>query len=183
MAADGHPGPHTGKPRREASVGRMELVPSTTTSAGKPFHLLCQAGRALVAAPLSQVLETMRPLPVTPLVGLPPFLPGVAIIRGKPTPIVDVGAILSPPECREPARFVVLNCQQRVLGLAFERVLGVRELPAAILQRTPPLLRAAASAVVEAIGALDEQLLLVLRAARVIPEETWKVLESAGTRA
>jgi hypothetical protein len=42
----------------------------------------------------------------------------------------------------------------------------------------PPLLREAQADVVEAIGVLDAQLLLVLRASRILPEEVWRTLST-----
>jgi purine-binding chemotaxis protein CheW len=58
-------------------------------------------------------------------------------------------------------------------------VIGLRELDAIREEEMPPLLREARADVVEAIGILDAQLLLVLRASRLVPEEVWQTL-SAG---
>jgi purine-binding chemotaxis protein CheW len=55
-------------------------------------------------------------------------------------------------------------------------VVGIRDLGAVGPEDLPPLLRGARAEVVEAIGVLDTQLLLVLRAARLLPEETWQQL-------
>jgi purine-binding chemotaxis protein CheW len=40
----------------------------------------------------------------------------------------------------------------------------------------PPLLRGANADVVQAIGTLDAQLLVVLRSSRILPEEVWDAL-------
>jgi purine-binding chemotaxis protein CheW len=51
----------------------------------------------LCAVPLTHVIEIMRPLPVEPISDVPLFVQGVSIIRGIPTPVVDLGALLGAP--------------------------------------------------------------------------------------
>ena len=45
--------------------------------------LICRVGDLLCAVPLALVGETMRPLPVEPLAGVPSYVRGVAIIRDR----------------------------------------------------------------------------------------------------
>src|SRR5205809_310773 len=46
------------------------------------------------ALPLMHVIETMRPLPIEPMACALSFVRGISIIRGAPTPVVDLGALL-----------------------------------------------------------------------------------------
>jgi len=46
-------------------------------------YLLCRIGSRIGALALKDVRETMRPLPIEPLVGTPSFVLGLAIIRGS----------------------------------------------------------------------------------------------------
>ena len=62
------------------------------TASGLALILL--AGDQLCALPVGHVGETMRPLPVETLAGGPPFAPGVSVIRGQPTPVVDLAEVL-----------------------------------------------------------------------------------------
>ena len=57
--------------------------------------LAMRAGDRVCAVPLAHVSEVMRPLPIEPLAGAPPFVPGLAIVRGKATPVVDLTAVLA----------------------------------------------------------------------------------------
>jgi len=139
-------------------------------------HLLCRVETRLCLLPLEHVLETMRPLPVEPLAGLPPFVLGLAVIRGSPTPVLDASSLLGGQRSR-PTRFITLRAGSRRVALAVDAVLDVRAVPAAALESLPPLLGMASSEVVSAIGTLDGALLLVLRAARLVPEELWPALE------
>lgn len=139
-------------------------------------YLLCRLGASVCAVPLVHVSETMRPLPVEPLSGVPGFLLGVAVIRGAPTPVVDAGKLIG-AVAHDARRFVTLKTGGRVTALAVESVLGIRRLPAAALAAVPPLVREAAGDTLRAVAALDSELTFVLDAARLIPEPLWSAIE------
>lgn len=119
----------------------------------------------------------MRPLPVEPLAGIPRPVLGVAIIRGRPTPVVDLGWTLAAEES-QPGRFVTVDVAGRRVALAVGSVVGVRSIPADALHELPPLLRDADADAVAAIGTLDAELLMVLRGARLLPESLWNELDT-----
>ena len=121
----------------------------------------------------------MRPLPIDFVAGVPPFLLGLTVIRGLPVPVVDLQAVVGGGRVQPISRFVALRLGERRVALAVSAVIGLRELDAIREEEMPPLLREARADVVEAIGILDAQLLLVLRASRLVPEEVWQTL-SAG---
>lgn len=123
----------------------------------------------------------MRALPAAPLAGMPEFLLGLAIVRGGAVPVVDAGALLagsSPPGGS--SRFVVLRAGPRRIALAVDEVLGVRELSAESVANLPPLLGSASAEIVEAVGTLDRELLLVLRAAHIVPASVWSAVDARG---
>jgi purine-binding chemotaxis protein CheW len=124
------------------------------------------------------VIETMRPLPIEGIAGMPPFVRGLAVIRGAPVPVVDLAVLVGATETRACTRFVLLRLDNRRVALAVSAVVGVRDLGAASLEEMPPVLRGANAEMVEAIGTLDAELLVVLRASRVLPEETSKLLDA-----
>jgi purine-binding chemotaxis protein CheW len=121
------------------------------------------------------VIETMRPLPVEPLRGAPPFVLGISIIRGAPTPVVDAAALIGATGST-PRRFVTIRTGTRIGALAVDAVIGVHAL--ASLAALPPLLDAARD-VAAAIGTLDAELLVVLDTARLVPDDVFAVLEGA----
>jgi purine-binding chemotaxis protein CheW len=132
--------------------------------------LICRVGTRLCSLPLTHVVETLRPLPVEPVAGAPPGVLGLAVIRGSAVPVVDVARLLGAAGVRA-ERFVTVMVGDRRVALAVDRVLGVRAVAPESLQVLPPLL-GADSDVVAAIGLLDSELLLVLRSARLLPDET-----------
>jgi purine-binding chemotaxis protein CheW len=135
----------------------------------------------ICALPLAHVIETMRPLPVEPISGVPSFVLGISIIRGIPTPVVDLGAVLgAPSELAE--RFVTVRAGDRQVALSVNAVLGVRDLDAIMtMQELPALLQRASEDVVETIGTLDKQVLMVLRAGWELPDEVWQALTAQET--
>jgi purine-binding chemotaxis protein CheW len=133
--------------------------------------LVCRARSRLCALRAAEVVETMRPLPVEPWVGMPSFVVGVSLIRGVPTPIVDVGALFGDGAPPAFTRFVTLRVGDRRVALAVEEVIGMRGVDVAPSIETPPLLREASGQVVATLGALDVALLSVLSAARLLPEQ------------
>jgi purine-binding chemotaxis protein CheW len=68
------------------------------------------------------------------------------------------------------------------VALAVEEVVGVRDLSAASLAELPPLLGEAAAEVVATVGALDAELLVVLRSARWVPSGAWQAIEEGPVR-
>jgi purine-binding chemotaxis protein CheW len=126
---------------------------------------------------LYHVGETLRPLPVTPLPGVDPCVLGAATLRGQAVPVVALSSLLGAP-LGKPGRFVSLRLGERMAALAVDEVIGVRAMPAALLDGTPPLLNGGDHAQLAAIGTRDAELLLVLRAARTVPESVWQALNA-----
>jgi purine-binding chemotaxis protein CheW len=139
--------------------------------------LIVTTGRHTCAIPLHHISETMRPLPVEPLAGTPRFVRGASVIRGAPTPVVDLGALLERGENGHACgRFVTVKAGVRRVALAVDAVVGVRSLDSARLEELPPLLRDADADLIEAIATSDMQLLVVLRTGRIVPDQVWAVL-------
>lgn len=140
-------------------------------------RLIVTARTGTCAIPLAQVIETMRLLPVEPLGGMPRFVRGLSIIRGKPLPVVDLSALLGDEDafasCR---RLVTIRAGEHAVALAVRAVLGIRDLGSVELEKRPPLLRDVCADVVEVIGTLDEELLLVLRSTVILPESVLALL-------
>ena len=136
--------------------------------------LVVMVGTRACAFQLRHVAETMRPLPIEPIAGTPGFVCGVSVIRGTPTPVVDLKALLEHSDNRPSfGRFVALRCDARRVVIGVDSVVGLRNLDAAQLGELPPLLRDVTADLIDSFGTLDAQLLLVLHAARIVPDEVW----------
>jgi purine-binding chemotaxis protein CheW len=136
---------------------------------GARAFLIARVAERLCALDLAHVVETMRPLPVNPVAGAPAFVLGLSLIRGTPTPVIDLAAWMGWP-ATPPTRFVSIVAGSRHVALAVTAVAGLRTVEASELQTVPPLVREAAGAHVQLVGTLDADLLVVLSAARLLPD-------------
>lgn len=140
--------------------------------------LVVAAGTHTCAISLRYVTETMRPLPCDAVAGAPRFVRGLSVIRGMPVPVVDLPVLLDAGERgRTDGRFVTVDLEDRTVALRVDRVLGIWALDPARFDRLPPLLSKGDADAIEAIGVCDERLLVVLRAARILPDDLWPTLQ------
>jgi purine-binding chemotaxis protein CheW len=149
-------------------------MPLLADGDGPKNWLMCRAGARLCALPIDAVVETMRRLPIEPLSRAAPFILGMSVVRGSPVPVIDAAALLG--ECSAGAeRLVTIRVGERLVALAMDAVLGLREIAGGVL---PPLLTDAAGDVVSAIATLDAELLLVLNTARALSEDDLASLDA-----
>jgi purine-binding chemotaxis protein CheW len=143
--------------------------------------LLFSCASCVGALALVNVREVMRPLPIETLKQAPEFVLGMTTIRGSPAPVIDAGRLIRPSAATpSPAtRFVSLKLGAHCAALAVDAVLDVRILSPDRLMQIPLLLREAGAAVLTLIGALDNELLLVLNAARLVPDSLWSSMQLA----
>jgi purine-binding chemotaxis protein CheW len=143
---------------------------------GQASLILLRSRGRTCALPAEHVVETMRPLAYDAMPGAPPCVLGVAVIRGEPTVVVDVGVVLDTEATPgaalgEPsARFVTVKAGARTVALLVDAVLGLRPEPRATVGALPPMLRGARGDVVARIATLDAELLFVLECARLVPD-------------
>jgi purine-binding chemotaxis protein CheW len=148
---------------------------------GMQTLLLCRVSSHRIGLPIDQVVETMRPLPAERLSGAPDFVRGVSVIRGVAVPVVDVGRLVA-GEASRAERFVIVRAAQRTVALAVDRVDGLCTLPPESFHALPPLLRSSRAEIIEAIGRLDRELLLMLRGAHLLPDDVWRLTaETVGS--
>jgi len=150
-------------------------VSAGTGDAG--LALVCSVGGRPCALPLAQVVETTPALPLQRVAGLPDFVAGVAIVRGAPVPVLDAARLLHEGDAPH-GRWVVLRVDGRHVALAVEGVRGVRRIEAAERHALPPLLGDGRADAIAGLALLDEQLVLVLRQARLLTEDEWTRLDA-----
>ena len=131
-------------------------------------HIVARSGPHWVAIPIRCVVETMRPRPVMPIVNTPAYVMGASLIRGTPTAVINLAQLVAGTQSTNIQRFITVVAGERSVALAVDAVLGVRTLGAERPTDAPPLLRDAATDVVESLGRLDADLLVVLRTARLL---------------
>jgi purine-binding chemotaxis protein CheW len=158
----------------EPSPGR-----TTVHEAPSAVHLVSRAGSKLLALALPDIIEVMRPLALSRLDCVPAFVVGASVVRGAPVPVIDAGLLLgSGSSASAGSRWLSLRLGRRRAALAVDEVVGARTFDEARLEVMPPLLQGVASGAAASVAALDEQLVLVLSAGRIVPEPVWEALEA-----
>jgi purine-binding chemotaxis protein CheW len=139
--------------------------------------LVFRADNHLAAIGLEHVTEVLRPLPVEHLAGVPPYVRGICVLRGRPVPVVDVGLLLGGERASGGGRFVGVRTGPQTAALSVDAVVGIRDLPLDLLH---DLSSVTGSPACTAVGAVGPEPLLLLEAGRVIPDSVWDALEGTG---
>jgi purine-binding chemotaxis protein CheW len=139
--------------------------------------LIVKAWGQLCAIPVRDVVETMRPLPTQALTPGIEGLDGVTVVRGRPVPVVHLGSVIGGAGENTPQRYVTVRAGERVVVLAVDEVLGLRELNETQYAEMPPLLSRGRSDAIAHIGVADSELLALLDAGRLVSPEAWRQYE------
>jgi purine-binding chemotaxis protein CheW len=157
-------------------MGQPGQMPPVAEEAAGAVSLVFRAGTLLCALRLEDVIETMRPLAARPLAGTPPYVRGISILRGVPTPVLDVARLLA-GEQAEISRFVAVRTEHGPIAFATGPILGIRSTPPG----SPAVFPGTSGRLVAGVGMLDSEPLLLLQGMRVVPDEVWATAaEEAG---
>ena len=137
-------------------------------------YLFVRAGSVACAIPIAHVIETCRPLPTQPLAGVPDHVRGLAIVRGEPVPVVELGRLVG-VRVDHPTRFVIVHAGPRRVALLVDAVVDVRALDDATVAALPPAVEPGPRAI-GGVGALDRDLLVVLESSRLIDDGVWSAI-------
>lgn len=151
----------------------------------QPF-LIVRAGDLLCALELSQVGEVLRPLPLSRVAGAPSAVSGLAVVRGRSMPVLDLTRLLSGGRSGDPTRWVTLNAPG-AFALAVDGVDSIRWLDDAALEASR-LFSEVAKGALTRVGSLDRNILLHFESAKILAQlaphlEPGGRLESGGMEA
>ncbi|MCH9729783.1 MAG: chemotaxis protein CheW [Actinomycetia bacterium] len=152
------------------------MSPTKRASAsGDDLFLIVELGSKSCAFSACDVVETMRPLDAEPLPDMPQYMLGIAVIRGLPTPVVDLSWLLGDAKTQTASRYVSIRVEgDRIVALAVPTVPKLRSLASAELTDLPPLFGHADEERIARLGKLDEKLLLVLNKGALLSPEFWQ---------
>lgn len=138
--------------------------------------LLCRAGAHYCALPLAVVSEAMRRLSVRAIASSSDFVEGVTLVRGVAMPVVNLARLLGQADSMPAPRFIHVTTGSRSVVVGVDAVVGVRRIDADSAGELPPLLGGARAQSIDALTTLDQELLVVLSGARLLPEAEWDAL-------
>ncbi len=138
-----------------------------------PDALLCCLVQAQVCAlPLARACEVMRPLPMLALESMPSFVAGWSVVRGQPTPVIDLSLLLGLRPERPAGRFVLVRSGVPMpLALAVTDVLGIRYLGKEHWRAEPAFVQAMAPQMLSEVRVANDMLFMVLNSARLLSDE------------
>jgi len=119
------------------------------------------------------VQEIIRHTGITRIPGAPAFVEGIINLRGKVIPIIDMrmrfGLSSREPDTR--TRIVVFALSGGVIGFLVDAVSEVLRIPADMVDQPPAVATGAEVQYIKGVGRLDERLLILLDAGRVLSSE------------
>jgi purine-binding chemotaxis protein CheW len=122
----------------------------------------------------------MRPLATRPLAGTPAFVRGISVLRGVPTPVIDVARLLTGAD-GDVERYVAVGTERGPVALATGTVLGIRDTEAGPAEAHPALL-GGSHRLVAGVGTFGAEPLLLLQSMRAVPDEVWEAAAAADAR-
>lgn len=141
---------------------------ANTNGAGGQSVLVCMIGSHRFALPTAEVVETMRPLPVETVMGAPPLVRGLSVIRGVPAIVID-SALLFGETAESCGRLVTARAGDRTVAFTADAVLGLEVIAQSELERMPPLI--GADDAIAAMASRDPGLVFLLNTARIVPDD------------
>jgi purine-binding chemotaxis protein CheW len=104
----------------------------TATTVDDPLCLLCQVGDLEYALPTSAVLELETYGGATPVPGTPPWVAGLAQVRARVVPAIDLRVRFGLPAAPRTldTRIVLVAHGDRTVGLVVDRARTVARVPA-----------------------------------------------------
>lgn len=142
--------------------------------------LVFRLNTVVCAIPLKHVSEVMRPLPLDKFASLPHFYAGVSVIRGIPTPVLDLKKTLGVDDEETPSRrerFVLVDSEKQKIACLVDEVLGIEDIDPQFITKTLGFFQKANRDLITGMGTLDQKLLLVLESLVTLPEEFRKDLQ------
>jgi purine-binding chemotaxis protein CheW len=116
------------------------------------------------------VQEINRRVEITKVPKTPEFVEGVINLRGKIVPVVDLRKRfgLGGHGFTGQSRIIVVNIDNRVLGLMVDSVSEVVQIPARTIEPAPPLVVGIDAAYIKGIGKFEDRLLILLDLGKVL---------------
>lgn len=119
----------------------------------------------------SAFVQEIYPLnDITPLPGVPPFVLGIAKVRGQILSVVDLKKFFEIPESGlgQLNTLVILRSEQMSFGILADEILGVHSIEASKIQTAPPTVSGIGS---EYLRGVTAEHMIILDAQKILSDE------------
>lgn len=128
------------------------------------------------------VQEINRMLEITKVPKSPDYVEGVINLRGRVIPIINLRKRFALPERErdKATRIVVVNINNRIIGMIVDAVSEVLRLPVNTIEPTPPMVCGIESEYIKGVGKIDNKLLILLDLSKLLTLKEQEMLENAA---
>jgi purine-binding chemotaxis protein CheW len=137
------------------------------------LHVLFRVGDSDYVLPASDVLQMESFRGATAVPGAASYVAGLVQVRGRVVPVVDLRARfgLPPVEPTLDTRVVVVQREERTIGLLVDSAREVLQIEPDALKAPPEVLRHDGQSFIKAVAKAGERLVMLIDFAKVIGEE------------
>jgi len=161
----------------------MESTLAEKRSQGELLQLVSfKLGNEEFGIDILMVQEINRMLEITKVPKSPDFIDGIINLRGRVIPIVNLRKRfgLEPREKDKATRIIVVNINNKVLGMIVDAVSEVLRLPASTVEPPPPMVSGIESEYIKGVGKLEDKLLILLDMNKILTMKEQQLLENVA---
>ena len=127
-------------------------------------------GKEEFSMDILKVQEIIRHMDLTRVPRTPVFVDGVINLRGRVIPVLDLRKRFGLPEGERTneTRIIVVDVDNRTVGLKVDAVSEVLRLPADTVEPPPSLVTGMESDYIKGVGKLDGRLIILLDVAKIL---------------
>ena len=148
----------------------------------KDKYLTFTLGNEIYGIGISHVIEIIGIQKITEVPDMPDYVRGVINLRGQVIPILDVRTRFQMPfrEYDERTCVVVVQVNDRFIGLVVDTVNEVADIPEEMVSLPPRIAQSTASRYIEGMGKVGDEVKILLNVNRLLFDEEMEELDAVG---
>ncbi len=163
----------------------MDLYQSEEKSLSSTQLVSFTVGKEYYGVHIEEVQEIIRMPEITHLPQTEEYIKGIINLRGNIIPIIDMRTRFHMESLNysEITRVIVLSIQNKLVGIIVDSVSKVLELADKDIEDAPEIIHGLAKEYIEGVGKLDEKMIIILKADKVLTAEEIKILTEVTEKA
>ena len=131
------------------------------------------------ACSIQNVREVLKMIKVTPLPRSLDFVEGVINMRGEVLPVIDLRKRFSLPEAErtDESRIIIVEVEERMVGLIVDSVREVLSMPNQQIQEAPSQVAGGKTDLIMGVGKVEDRMLIILDLDRILTSEEQMALD------